>query len=289
MTQAHQPLPPAPQPPRAIVTRPSHDAAAWVARLQAQGIAAQALPLITIGPVTSPALRESLQQARSRLSGYHAVMFVSGNAVQYFFESDQPAARNLQTLAAIKTRFWAPGPGTLSALLQAGLAPECIDAPGAEAAQFDSEALWQVVAPQITAGARVLIVRGSTTHADTHGTPIAAEGGNGRDWLARQITAAGGAVDFVAAYERGAPVLDADQRALARVAASDGSVWLLSSSEALANLCAVLPGQHWGAARALATHPRIAQTARAAGFGSVHECRPEPDEVAASIKSIHEQ
>ena len=104
----------------------------------------------------------------------------------------------------------------------------------------------------------------------------------------RQIAAAGGTVDFVAAYERGAPQFDADQQALARQAATDGSVWLLSSSEAVAHLAAALPGQHWGQARALATHPRIAQAAQAAGFGSVNECRPAFNEVAASIESLHE-
>ena len=107
-------------------------------------------------------------------------------------------------------------------------------------------------------------------------------------WLSRQIAAAGGTVDFVAAYERGAPQFDADQQALARQAATDGSVWLLSSSEAVAHLAAALPGQHWGQARALATHPRIAQAAQAAGFGSVNECRPAFNEVAASIESLHE-
>ena len=269
------------QPPRAIVTRPAREATQWAADLQARGIAALALPLIAIGPVTNPALREELQQARARMDRYCAVMFVSGNAAQYFFESNMPLALSGQALAATKTRVWAPGPGTVAALVQAGVATERIDAPGADAAQFDSEALWQVVAPQIGPGDRVLIVRGA--NAPT------AEGGNGREWLARQIAAAGGAVDFVAAYERGAPCLDAQQLVLAQAAASDGSVWLLSSSEAIANLRAVLPAQHWGMARALTTHPRIAQAARAAGFGSVHECRPAFDEVAASIESLYEQ
>ena len=185
-----------------------------------------------------------------------------------------------QAQTATKTRAWAPGPGTVAALRQAGLPTQHIDAPAADAAQFDSEALWQVVAPQIGPGDRVLIVRGGTTPG--------AEGGSGREWLSRQIAAAGGAVDFVAAYVRGAPPFDADQQALARQAATDGSVWLLSSSEGGAHLAAPLPAQHWGQARALATHPRIAQAAQAAGFGSVNECRPAFNEVAASIESLHE-
>lgn len=40
--------------PHAIVTRPAREAAQWVEDLRAHGIAAQALPLIAIGPVAAP-------------------------------------------------------------------------------------------------------------------------------------------------------------------------------------------------------------------------------------------
>jgi uroporphyrinogen-III synthase len=46
-----------------------------------------------------------------------------------------------------------------------------------------------------------------------------------------------------------------------------------------------LPGQSWAQARALATHPRIAQAVRALGFASVRESRPAFDDVLASIES----
>ena len=159
--------------------------------------------------------------------------------------------------AGTSTRAWATGPGTTQALLRAGVPAACIDAPGADAAQFDSEALWQRVGAAVGAGSRVLIVRGAD----------AADGGNtqggGRDWFARQVTQAGGSVDFVVSYQRQRPQLDAAQRRLARAAASDGSVWLFSSSEAVHNLQACLPQQDWQAARAVATHARIAEAARA--------------------------
>lgn len=77
--------------------------------------------------------------------------------------------------------------------------PDRIDGPAPDAPQFDSEALWQQVAGQIRPGDRVLIVRGRSGGA--HDTAQ----GSGRDWLARQIEAAGGQVDFVVAYQRGAP------------------------------------------------------------------------------------
>ncbi|WP_434802542.1 hypothetical protein [Paracidovorax avenae] len=119
--------------------------------------------------------------------------------------------------------------------------------------------------------------------ADGDGTDAVA--GTGREWLAQRIAAAGGQAEFVAAYERGAPDFSAEQLALARAAATDGSLWLFSSSEAVAHLGAALPGQDWSGARALATHPRIAQAAQDAGFGAVRQCRPALNDVVASIES----
>ena len=80
------------QAPRILVTRPAHDAAAWVQALADHGLQAEALPLIAIGPCQGSAARQALLQARNaaRVSGHwRALMFVSGNAVQYFFGSNQ--------------------------------------------------------------------------------------------------------------------------------------------------------------------------------------------------------
>jgi uroporphyrinogen-III synthase len=93
-------------------------------------------------------------------------------------------------------------------------------------------------------------------------------------------------VDFVVSYQRARPRLDAAQLQLAREAAADGSVWLFSSSEALANLLANLPGQDWHAARAVATHHRIAAAAQQAGFGTVLESRPALADIRASMESM---
>jgi uroporphyrinogen-III synthase len=68
-------------------------------------------------------------------------------------------------------------------------------------------------------------------------------------------------------------------------ASSDGSVWLFSSSEALTFLPA-LPGVQWSAARAIATHPRIADAARAAGWGTVLQSRPALADIRQSIESL---
>lgn len=262
---------------RVIVTRPLREAREWVAQLSAAGLDALALPLIQIDPVPDPT---AVQQAWQRLADYAAVMFVSANAVEQFF-----AARPASTAGfAVQTtpRAWATGPGTQRALLRAGVAAERIDSPPAHAGQFDSEALWQVVAAQLRAGQRVLIVRGADGAASTK--PGNAKG-NGRDWLATQIAQAGAQADFVVSYQRSAPQWNGAQQEAARQAASDGSVWLFSSSEALANLGRCLPGQSWAAARALATHPRIKAALVKAGFGAVAQTRPTLADVLQSLSA----
>ncbi len=113
-----------------------------------------------------------------------------------------------------------------------------------------------------------------------------APAGNGRDWLASQCRGQGGRVDWCVAYRRRAPAWSAAQRELARSASQDGTVWLLSSSEALDNLSALLPGIDWSRARALATHPRIAQSAARLGFGLVRTSRPALDDMLLHLESM---
>lgn len=263
---------------RVIVTRPEREAQRWVRDLSALGLDAQALPLIKVGPVADPA---DLLRAWQHLPEYVGVMFVSGNAVEYFFAAKPPPSPEGTDFAVNKTRAWATGPGTARALLCAGVAPGRLDAPAPEAGQFDSEALWQVVATQVRPGARVLIVRGG----EAAGSASAAQG-TGREWFAQRVSQVGARAEFVVAYQRCAPDFSRQERELACQAATDGSVWLLSSTEAVANLCAWLPGQSWASARALATHPRIAAAAKKAGFGVVCESRPTLIELVASIESM---
>ena len=262
---------------RVVVTRPEADAPAWVRQLSGNGREVLALPLIEIFAAPDTA---ALRQAWQQLSQYHAVMFVSGNAVAQFAAAQVAGSLAGWAHHAPLTRAWGTGPGTRQALLRAGVAEDQIDAPGA--GQFDSEALWQLVRDRVRPGQRVLIVRG--TDAQQTSVPVAS--GVGRDWLAQTLGNAGVEGDFVVAYGRRAPVWSPLLRALAQGAAVDGSLWLFSSAEAINNLRQLLPLQDWAGARALATHPRIAQAARDAGFGVVRESRPALQEVLASIESM---
>lgn len=267
---------------RVIVTRVQPQAQAWVELLNAQAHDALALPLIE---VRSLADTSGVRAAWQQLPGYLAVMFVSRHAVDFFFKENKPIDLDFYAQAAIKSRAWATGPGTANALLEHGVAAQQIDTPPEQAGQFDSEALWQQVHGQVRPGDKVLIVRGNSLSADG-ALSADNDAGVGRDWLAQHLLDAGAQVDFVVAYQRGAPIWTAVQREVAVGGATDGSVWLFSSAEALGHLQSLLPSQDWSAARAVATHPRIAAAARATGFGVVLLARPLFADVLASIESL---
>jgi uroporphyrinogen-III synthase len=253
---------------RVILTRPDSEARRWAEDLRRNGLDTIVLPLITILPSPRPA---ELAAAWQRLGDCRSAMFVSGNAVRHFFDQ-RPAGAGWPRA----TRAWATGGGTRQALLEAGVPDAQVDAPPPEAAQFDSETLWQRVEGQVIAGDRVLIVRGADDGRHD----------SSRDWLAERLSAAEAVVEVAVAYLRAVPEFSATQAQQARDAADGDAVWLFSSSQAITNLQALLPRQDWARARAVATHPRIAQTARLAGFGVVCESRPPMAAVVAALKSF---
>ncbi len=247
---------------RVIVTRPAQQALPWVERLQALGVDAAALPLIGIGPVPDPA---AVDEAWARLAAFALVMFVSANAVQHFVARRPAGAPWPASVLAGST-----GPGTSAALRESGIGEASIVEPPADAPSFDSEALWARLASRDWRGRRVLVVGGE----------------DGRDWLADTLRGRGAVVEFVAAYRRLPPVLDRAAQALllAALADPDQHRWHFSSSEAVAHLQALAPTADWRRSHALASHPRIADAARRAGFGHVERVSPLPEAVAAAVQ-----
>ncbi len=231
--------------------------------LQALGCAAQALPLIDIGPAPDP---QAVRQAWQDLPAHNVVMFVSANAVHGFFAARPAGLAWPQPLLAAST-----GPGTSAALLACGLADTQIVQPAASSPQFDSETLW----PQLQARCGPWQWRSA----------LVVRGGQGRDWLADTLRSHGAQVHFVAAYQRHAPQLDAAGRELlAATQRQPGHyLWLFSSSEAVAHLQQLATQAQWQHSRAWVTHPRIGQAAREAGFGSVGSVRPG---VAAAAQQL---
>lgn len=249
---------------RVIVTRPAAQAADWVERLRACAIDAVALPLIGIAPVADPA---ALRAAWQALPQQRLVVFVSPNAVEHFF-AQRPAGANWPPALLAGS----PGPGTTGALLGLGVAPDRVVEPAPDAAQFDSESLWQQLRGHDWRGANVLVVRGD----------------GGRDWLARTLHDAGAQVAHLTAYRRVAPRFDAHTAAVLHDARAQPAahLWFFSSSEAIDNLAAAASADDWREALAIATHPRIAARARQLGFARVTEARPTLAAVVACIQSI---
>lgn len=270
-----------------IVTRPQRDAQRWVQALQAQGIDALALPLIEIRALSE---RSAITAAWHGCARYQAIMFVSAAAVDHFFAA-RPAGLACGA-AAQGPRMWAVGPGTVAALERHGVATGRIDAPAPTSAQFDSEALWRLVGPQVRPGWQVLLVRGADHDVTGPPEPGAGAGahratrGQGRDWLAEQIAQAGAQAHFVVAYWRAAPTAHGLAQALQDQHIGDDALWLFTSGQAIGHLRAALPAHDWSRSRAIASHARIAAAARAAGFGVVRESRPALADMVASIKSL---
>ena len=253
---------------RVLVTRPAAQAEEWVAALTRRGLDAVALPLISIAAAQD---LSAVHGAWTSLSSHQLIFFVSPNAVEWFF-----AARPNHQAWPPALQAASPGPGTTAALLRSGVVPHLIVEPRADADQFDSEALWQVLQTQRWEAASVLVVRGD----------------GGRDWLAEQLRTAGALVSFVSAYRRVAPQFSNTSAAVlqAALATPERHVWLFSSSEAVMNLMQLQQVQaapvNWSLATALTTHPRIAQSAEAAGFGKVLSCRPTLDAVVQQLVSL---
>ncbi len=253
---------------RILVTRPAEQAKEWVAELARAGLDAVALPLIDIAAPQDPA---AIRAAWIELPSHQLIFFVSPNAVEWFF-----LARPQHMAWPPSLQVGSPGPGTSTVLRRCGVPQNLIVEPPADAPQFDSEALWDVLQAQRWAHASVLVVRGD----------------GGRDWLAEQLRAAGASVSFVSTYRRVAPQFSSRSAAVLQgsLAAPQDYLWFFSSSEAVTNLMQLPQLQNraadWAAATALATHPRIADSAKAAGFGKVLSCRPALDAVVAQLLAL---
>ncbi len=245
-----------------LVTRPAEQAAGWVSKLRAQGLRAEALPLIAIGPAPDA---HALSEMLAALRPGALVMFVSPNAVQ-------------QTAAALGGRLpWpegvragATGPGTVAALQAAGVNPGRIVAPSEVALQFDSEALWALLQHEDWQGRQVRVVRGE----------------GGREWFAETLRAAGAEVQLVQGYSRCAATLDVHGQALLQQALAwpQDCVWLFSSSEGIDHLMAMAPQADWSASVAWVSHPRIAERARSRGWRQVLQLPPGLD---AIVQAVH--
>lgn len=260
----------------ALVTRPQPHADSWVQALRQQGLSAEALPLIGI---SAPPQVDAVVAVWRNMPAYRSLMFVSPAAVEWFFKQRPNGVLwNDTTWAA------APGPGTAKALLMhgadCGLTTHQLLTPAPDAAQFDSEHLWPVLAKHDWSQQTVGILSGGDNQE-----------ARGRTWLTRQWQTQGATVHTILTYQRGPACWPPSEQTLAKVALHEPKryIWLFSSSEAIGflnELTAGIGGPHWTQLRALTTHPRISETARSWGIEDIVESRPDLDEVVQALRLL---
>ena len=220
-----------------VITRPAGTSAALAGRVRACGGVPLLLPGLSLrGATDGTGLREAMRAAL----GDDVLVFTSPAAVRF-----AAALAPLRTKAVVL----AVGQGTARALRRHGVRD-----PLAPARQ-DSEGLLAHPALQNLRGRRVTLV----------GAP------GGRGLLRGQLAARGARLREVQVYRRVPPRLD--RRHVAAMQALPRSAWvLLSSNEALQNLCRLLPPPALArlrAATAVVSSERLAAAARAAGFSRI--------------------
>jgi uroporphyrinogen-III synthase len=234
-----------------IVTRVGEPGRALARALEDAGEESLWVPAFEIGPAPDEG---RLGEVLAQLSSYNLAVFVSPAAVE------ATAARLAQPWPSA-TAIGAVGAGTRRAILASipGAAHAPLFAPEAPESASEgsgSEQLWPVLQPASERLRRVLILRAE----------------HGREWLPDQLRAAGAVVDAVPVYTRRVATISAAAAATVRgwQAAGRTAVLVIASSEAVDAVIRqldVLVGVAWTrSALALASHERIAQRLRDAGF-----------------------
>jgi uroporphyrinogen-III synthase len=257
-----------------VVTRPSGQASALTEALQTAiaSIAAShpeqgwqapqilALPLLTIVPKSDPNVAAAI---RTAMQTADLAVFVSPNAIECAMRL---LGDDWQSIAQRPIPIGVVGQSSYHALERHGIGTEAntptpIWMPGSPA-QWDSEGLWEAIANRFPswAGRRVVVFRGD----------------GGREWLVDQLQSVGAQVEAIAVYSRIPLSESSPQWEKALNADTDSALWILTSSEAVRHLGAVLEQQgrqdYLASASALCPHHNIARSAHEIGFGAVVEC-----------------
>ena len=220
------------------------------------------LPAFELGPAPDPV---QVTAVLTNLASYDLAIFVSPAAV----EATAPWLKQAWPAA---TAIGAVGSATRRAVLAriAGAANATVFAPDDAAyAEGGSESLWGVLQSSAGRMKRALILRAE----------------HGRQWLGEQLSTAGVEVDTLAVYTRRACAIstEAVRRLQGWQAAQRGLALVVASSEAvdaIAGQLDPLVGPAWTrGARALASHERIAERLRKAGFTDVQLVAPEVEAI----------
>lgn len=249
-----------------VITRPRAQADALARQVEAIGREAVVLPLLEIFPLPD---QTELIRTLSALDRYAMVAFVSPNAIDAAFAHISAWPRQV-TLAVL-------GEGSRAALARHGLdAGNATIVSPRDPSRSDSENLLQSLDLEALAGKEVLIVRGES----------------GRELMADGLRAAGAIVTTVAAYRRSVPEMTAQLRQkLLRLLDGDND-WIITSSEALRGLLALvdelgLPEYvaKMQQQRVIIPHARIAETAKGLGLTRLTLCGSGDERLLAALQS----
>jgi uroporphyrinogen-III synthase len=249
-----------------IITRPRAQAGTLAEQVGALGREVVLLPLLEIFPLPD---QSDLAATLADLTRYAMVAFVSPNAIDAAFAhiAQWPPGVALAVL----------GEGSRAALARHGLNERnaTIISPR-DPARSDSENLLQTLDLAALAGKDVLIVRGES----------------GRELMADGLRAAGAHVTTVAAYGRRVPALTEALRAQLLALLERDNDWIITSSEALRGLLALV-GQ-LGSPEAVAKmqqqhvivpHARIGETAKLLGLTRLTLCGSGDERLLAALQS----
>ncbi len=265
-----------------VLTRPAGQAQDLAQALAAHALDTFEFPLIKLQALAPEA---ALQTAFASLERYALVVFVSPNAIEHAFKHIHKPWPKAVPIGVL-------GPGSMRALASQHIAAPAhrVIAPAAtfdttlqqQAPRYDSEALAdmldQTLGLSSLKGKHVLIVRGN----------------DGRPWLANCLRSHGAIVDMVTAYQRLVPTPTPRQWMRVReLLTSVPHAWLITSSESARNLL-TLAQTHLDAsqqvllkqARLVVTHARIAESARALGFGTITQTAAGDASIIRTLLSL---
>lgn len=259
-----------------VITRPLAQARPLAARVAALGRAVELLPLLEIAPLPDQSgLLAALERLCAPTPGYALVAFVSPNAIDAAFAhiTRWPAG---VTAAVV-------GEGSRLALAAHGVTGDrfAVVCPP-DSGPSDSEHLLRTLDLGALKDRDVLIIRGES----------------GRELMADGLRAAGARVDVVPAYRRSVPALTPALAARLRHLLAGDHDWIVTSSEALRGLCALLAElDAQGPAGApssvvsmqqqhlIVPHARIAETASELGFSRLTLTGSGDERLLAALQS----
>lgn len=221
---------------RVLVTRAAEQVDELSAPLRQLGAEVLAQPAITIAPLAST---DQLDHEIDNLAAYDYLVFSSRNGVKFFMDQWLRRRGDVRGLAGVQLAV--VGSRTGDALRHYHL---CADVEGPE---LTARSLAAVLAPT-AAGKRFLLVRAS----------------RGPQTLAEELTAAGGQVHSVVAYQH-RDVAAADPALLQQLAAGEID-WVTLTSDAIARSTVRLLGEHLYRCRLASLASGVTQTVRSLGF-----------------------